>query len=260
MSAFPAELFMPSSPKIISIMLIFLAVPVMAQDQVVVAVINDGPADRLEELHEKFVDELLALTASEFDVQIRYLSGQWSQESIDTVFAEAYADPEVGLVLVTGFIANQIAATKRRFLKPTFLPMIIDTGLLKDEVKIGLSGVANLNYLSVYADFADDLDALARIVPYRNLALFVDAGLSSAIPQLREAAFAASAERGIELLVVPHDGARHDAIALGRHGNVQTNGNNHHLRIGVCDRPDIAGCSGFVRDVVSRFLQIGDGP
>ena len=189
-----------------------MSLPAVAQQQVVVAVVGDGPADRYEEQRQKYVDELLALTAGEFDVQIRHFSGAWSKETIEAALEKTYSDSEIDLVLVTGFVANQIAATRRNFSKPTFLPVIIDTGLLAGDVTVGQSGVRNLNYLTAYADFGEDLDTLLKIVPYRNLVLFVDLGLSSAIPELREASFAASAERGIELTAITHDGIDHQLM------------------------------------------------
>ncbi|MCP4302866.1 MAG: TolC family protein, partial [Gammaproteobacteria bacterium] len=190
----------------------FLTVPVAAQEQVVVAVVGDGPGDRFQELHENYIDELLTLTASEFDVQIRRFSGEWTKESIDAALEKSYADAEVDFVLVNGFVSNQIAATRRAYSKPTFLPQIIDTGLIAGDTAIGHSGVRNLNYLSAYADFADDLETLSKIVTYRNLVLFVDVALASAVPALREAAYAASEARGINLLVVTHDGVEHDLM------------------------------------------------
>jgi len=174
-----------------------------------VAVVSDGSPNRLAGQHQVYVDELLALTESEFDVQIRHFSGKWSKESVDAAIEAAYDAPDVDMVLVTGFVANQIAASKREFSKPTFLPVIVDTGLVAGDATIGKSGVTNLNYLSAYADFAIDLDTLARIIPYRNLALFVDSILASAMPKLRDAAYAASDARGIELLEVHHDGIDH---------------------------------------------------
>lgn len=193
----------------VAFVIVFLSFPVLAQKQVVVAAVGDGPADRRSGAQQKYIDELLVLTGGEFDVQIQHFSGEWSKASIEAAIERAYGDSRVDLVLVTGFVGNQIAATRREFPKPTFLPIILDIRLLTTESPVGKSGVANLNYLSAYADFADDLDTLARIVPYRNLVLFVDAGLSSAIPALRDAAYAASAERGIELLEVTHDGIDH---------------------------------------------------
>jgi outer membrane protein len=192
--------------------LLLWAVPVVAQQQFVVAVVGDGSSSRLVEQERVFIDELLALTASEFDVHIRSVSGGWTRESINAALDEVYADPEVDLVLVTGYISNQFAATKPDFAKPTFLPVILDTALLAGDATSGTSGIANLNYLSAYADFADDLDMLARISEYRNLVLFIDAGLLSAIPELRDAAYAASAARGIDLVAVPHDGIDHQLM------------------------------------------------
>ncbi len=188
------------------------ATPVVAQQQFVVAVITDGPSDRFENEHQKYIDELLALTSSEFDVQIRRRSGDWNRESIILALDQAYADPDVDLVLVSGFIANQIAATRKSYSKPTFLPLIIDTGLIERDEAVGRSGVRNLNYLTAYANFAEDLDTLSRFTPYRDLILFVDAGLLSAIPALRDAALAASAERGINLREVTHDGIDHELM------------------------------------------------
>jgi outer membrane protein TolC len=189
--------------------LMFLAVPVVAQEHVVVAVVGDGPSDRFELQHQIYIDELLALTSSEFDVEIRPFAGEWSNESIDAAISDAYADHEVDLVLVTGFVANQIAAVRPEFPKPTFLPVIIDVGLVASEVSVGRSGKSNLNYLTAYADFAGDLDTLARITPYKNLVLFIDTALSSAVLALRDAAYAASEVRGINLLEVTHDGIDH---------------------------------------------------
>jgi outer membrane protein TolC len=194
---------------LVFVVLELLAAPALAQQQVVVAVVGDGPGDRFQEFHEKYIDELLTLTANEFDVQVKRFSGEWSNESIDAAIEKSYADTDVDLVLITGFVANQIAATRQQYSKPTFLPLILDTQLIAGDATLGQSGVANLNFLSIYADFADDLDTLARIVPYRNLVVMVDASLSSAISELRGRAYASSAERGVELSVVTHDGVNH---------------------------------------------------
>ena len=193
-------------------MMMLFAAPVLAQQQVVVAVVSDGPSDRFVVEHQKYIDELLTLTANEFDVQIRRRSGDWNRESIILALDQTYADPEVDMVLVTGFIANQIAAIRRDYSKPTFLPQIIDTGLIERDEGAGRSGVHNLNYLTAYADFGEDLDTLSRFITYRDLIIFVDAELSSAIQSLQERAYAASAERGINLIPVTHDGIDHDLM------------------------------------------------
>jgi len=189
--------------------LLCFAAPGQAQEKVVVAVVLDGPSARLANQQQLYVDELLVLTSIEFDVEIRNFVGEWTKASTLSTIDAAYADPDVDLVLIIGFVANQLAATRSEFPKPTFLPVILDTGLLKSGAKDGTSGVRNLNYLSAYANFSDDLDTLSRFTPYRSLVLFVDENLSHAIPQLRDAALEVSTARGIDLIEVTHDGLDH---------------------------------------------------
>lgn len=185
---------------------------IFAQQGVTIAVVIDGESDRLQNQQEKYINELKTLTANEFDLTLREFPGDWTATSIQGALDNAYADESVDLVLVTGFVANQIAATRGQFPKATFLPIILDINLVGNPPLNGTSGKPNLNYLSAYADFGTDLDTLREIVPYEKLVLFVDQALSSAIPALRQSAFATSASRGIELIEVTHDGINHKLV------------------------------------------------
>jgi outer membrane protein TolC len=189
--------------------LLVFAAPVEAQQRVVVAVVEDGPSDRLAPQQQTYIEELLALARSDFDVEIRRLSGNWTKASIENAVNAAYTDDEVDQVLVLGFVANQLTATRKTFPKPTFLPLILDTGLLISPPVEGTSGIPGLNYLSAYANFSSDLDTLSRFVTYRKLVLFVDDSIATAIPVLRDAALRTSQAKGIELVMVAHDGVDH---------------------------------------------------
>ncbi len=180
-----------------------------AQQSFTIAVIKDSEDSRLEWQRTALIQELLALTSSEFDVEIKRFVADWSRASIEEVAEAAYADPDVDLVLVTGFIANQVLARRTEFPKPTFLPIVIDTGLFVTPPVDGRSGIPNLNYLATYADFSTDLEELGRMVRYTNVTLLIDQELSQSIPVLRQRAFAAAEERGINLFEVPHDGTDH---------------------------------------------------
>lgn len=182
--------------------------------EVVVAVVVDGPPERLEPQRSLFIEELVVLTEREFDVEIQLFPGDWSRESIEAVIGEAYADPEVDLVLLAGYIANQLAARMESYPKPTFLPLVLDTTpLLRKASDQGVSGVPNLNYLTAYADFVQSLDALARLVPYRNLVVLFDTSLAASIPDLRESAIDVATARGIRIIEVEHDGVDHDLMS-----------------------------------------------
>ncbi|MEM9208205.1 MAG: TolC family protein [Pseudomonadota bacterium] len=184
-----------------------------AQESITVAVISDGPPERPVFQQELYVSELLALTEREFNTSVREFAGNWSRATIEAALDRAYSDPDVGYVLVSGFIANQITALRREFPKPTFLPILLDVNLLAGAADGDRSGIPNLSYLVAYADFTDDLDTLARLTPYDKLALLYDEEVAQAIPELRESAYAAVAERGVELLEVTHNGVDHDLVS-----------------------------------------------
>ena len=192
--------------------LILGATPVAAQQRFDIAVIYDGSEDRLADERRTYIDELLALTEDEFDVRVRVYRGEWTQESIEGAFEAAYADPEIDMLLITGFIAGQLATQRTEYPKPTFLPMILDPGLLPRPPSEGKSGIPNLSYLIIYANFADDLDSISKLVDVDRLALFIDQELFDSIPALRLSALAICEARGIELVEVTHDGVDHALV------------------------------------------------
>ena len=186
--------------------------PAAAQERFDIAVISDGENNRLAVDRRAYVDELLALTENEFDVRIKRFPGGWTQESIEGAFEAAYADPDVDLLLITGFIASQLGTQRREFPKPTFLPLILDPGLLPSPPVDGTSGITNLSYLIVYEAFGEDLDAISELLDVDTIALFIDGELSESIPQLRTAANGVVAERGQTLIEIRHDGTDHALV------------------------------------------------
>ncbi len=184
-----------------------------AQQHIDVALVIDGTPDRLEARNAVYVNELLALTSGEFDVRIREFSGDWSIDSIDQALDRAYADRQIDMVLVLGLTGNQVAAVRGAFPKPTFLPVMLDVGVLPSLAVDGKSGIRNLNYLTLYTDFADDLDTMNRIVSFRNLVLLMAEELRTVIPQLQQEAIEICRERGINLELITHDGVDHNLMA-----------------------------------------------
>ena len=198
--------------RVLILALAFATSLAAAQQRIDVAVISDGPGDRLKLQRQFYLDELLDLTGREFDVQLKTFPGNWTSDSIEAAFEAAYADPDVDMLLITGFIASQIGTQRSDYSKPTFLPLILDPGLLPIGPVDGKSGIPNLSYLIVYANFGEDLDAISQLVDADKIALFIDAELSESIPQLRESANAVVVERGQELIEIRHDGVDHKLV------------------------------------------------
>ena len=199
---------------LIFLLCLFACAAAVAQQNVNVAVIGDGPDDRLQFRSDVYVRELLALTQNEFDVRINRTDGDWTRAGIEANIERAYEDPAIDMLLVTGFISNQVATTRSNFPKPTFLPVLLDTGMLSHPPVDRKSHIENLNYLMVYSDFGHDIDALSKLVRFSNLVLIMDEQLSNSIIELKRSASAQSAEMGISFIEVTHDGINHDLLPL----------------------------------------------
>ena len=190
-----------------------VALPVSAQQQIDIAVVGDGVGDRLKGRDKIYVGELMTLTQDEFDVRIHSYTGNWNHQSIAAVIEDAYANPQIDMVLVTGFISNQVATMRTTYPKPTFLPVLLDTEHLAKQPVDRKSGITNLNYLTVYSDFDQDIDAMGEVVHFEKLVLLMDEEFSASIPELKKAAGALCAERNIDLLEITHDGENHDLMS-----------------------------------------------
>ncbi|MEM7613168.1 MAG: TolC family protein, partial [Pseudomonadota bacterium] len=182
-----------------------------AQDRISVAVVTDGPQFQLDEVYDVFLEELLALTVNEFDVEFTDLAADWSTESVDSALQSAYLDPDIDMVLVLGFAANQLAVSKTQFPKPTFLPLVFNPDLLDAPVAGNGSGRPNLNYLADNVPFRDDMASFQRVTPFEKAVILSDAVIIASIP--RGPSIIRAQGGGVEFSFVGHDGVNHDLLS-----------------------------------------------
>ncbi len=195
------------------VFLLGLSAVSMAAKPVQLAVISDGPSARPNHIDKMLVDELLALTRGEFDLQITRYQGDWTRQGIERAFQDAYANRGIDMVLVTGIVANQIGVARENFVKPTFLPLVLDTDLLDAPGDGRVSGVKNLNYLAGRVAFRQSLASLRRVTPAKRVALLGDQLILESVPRATAHARQMARDAGIELIFIPHDGSDHDLVA-----------------------------------------------
>lgn len=179
-----------------------------------VAIIEDGQSARQIPLAPLFRQELLALTEGEIEVRFKVLYGQWSQDGTLAALHQAYEDPEIDMVLVTGLAANQVVALHRDFAKPTFLPWVFDAELLGlPRAGVG-SGHPNLSYLSDEMDFTDNLENFLDIVPFRRVGLLVDGYILQAASKIADRAAEIAMEHDVRVISIPYEDPEGDLAAL----------------------------------------------
>ncbi|MFK7956686.1 MAG: TolC family protein [Lysobacterales bacterium] len=190
----------------------FFTLPANAQfsQRVGVAVVTDGPAYQLKDVEKVFVDELLALTDGEFTLDFVNLVADWSVDSVNSAMANAYRNPDVDLVLVLGFAANQLVVSRQQFAKPTFLPLVFSPDLLSAPSQQNRSGRKNLNYLADRVPFGQDLASFQRVAPFSKAVLLSDEVLINAVPQAVSLVRRQAPE--VDFTFIGHDGRDHQLL------------------------------------------------
>ena len=183
--------------------------------ETVVAIVYNEPAEENFDgtsLAEVFKEELRALTSGEFDLRFKAFPAQWDTEATTQTLDVAYADSIVDMVLVVGFLGNQIAVSRATFTKPTFLPMVINAELMGAPTDGNRSGKRNLSYLVDSVPFKDNITTFRRLVPFNRLVLLLDsAGLEVLV---RAPALLSQQVPDISVMFIGHDISQGESLAI----------------------------------------------
>ena len=166
-----------------------------------VGIVVDGPWEGNEYVRELTRDEIVALTADEFDVRFPddyYLEGDWTLEgSIDSLGRLLY-DPGVDLVITWGVLSSHAICCMVEISKPVIAPIILDINLQGVPFREGASGVRNLSYVALPDTLADDLLRFREIFPFRKVAILANRAILQAIPDLASRTEMSMAGLGID--------------------------------------------------------------
>ncbi len=153
----------------------------LAASTLQIALIVDGPRQQVRDLSPLFRKELEDLTSGEFDIQFREFSSDWSISGIQDAISRAYADRDIDLVLVIGFASTQVAAFRKHFPKPTFLPLLFNAEFINAPAAGNSSGLSNLNYLVDKIPFSVEVQALQRLLPFDAATIIIDSLIIDAL-------------------------------------------------------------------------------
>ncbi len=154
------------------------AVQETPKPRMTVGIVSDGPSDRHGPLLQLFREEILTLLSDDFDASVptaKFIEADWTLAGVELAVSRLLADDEVDLVLALGVIASHVAAQRADLPKPVVAPIVLDEELQGLPLNEGVSGVRNLNYITLPQTTTPDLQVFSEIVPFRRLAILVNA-------------------------------------------------------------------------------------
>jgi len=196
---------------IILVMVLALPAAVQAARQlpvVNVAIVTDGPSERVASLRALFLEEIRAVNRGEFDIQAPsalQLDADRTRAGVRSALDQVYADPRTDLVITLGVLGSHAAAQRASLPRPTVAPLISNHGLQSIPYQDGASGKRNLSYVSLDVDINRDLTAFREIIPFTRLALLLDGAIAETIPGIHAETTRVAHELGIT--ITPVEGA-----------------------------------------------------
>lgn len=181
-----------------------------------VAIVTDGPSERVSSLRVLFLEEMRTVNRGEFDIQAPadlQLEADRTLAGVDAALDKVLADPRTDLVVTLGVLGSHVAAQRDNLPKPTIAPLISGHRLQKIAFKDGSSGKQNLSYVSLDVDIQRDLTAFREIAPFTRLALLLDGAISDSIPGIYDEVIRVSREMGIKITLLSGEEAAAPILA-----------------------------------------------
>jgi outer membrane protein TolC len=183
------------------------AVTTLAAPPVVrIALVSDGPSERLDQTQQILVKEVLDLTRGQFDVRIAEFSayaGDWTVAGVRRALERALAARDVEIVLATGFVSSAELGRLERFPKPCLGLFVIDAELQGFPLREGRSDVKGFSYLTRPSVVERDLEVFRDLVSFTRLAILYNALIDEVVPELRGRVEERSRAAGVEAVPVP---------------------------------------------------------
>jgi outer membrane protein len=180
------------------------AAPLSAQTKPArVALILDQPGPRFDPLVEATRKEVQGFFRPG---EIEFLpprTGEGTAASVAALLDAAQKDRSVSVVIALGAVGSHVLARSGPPARPSIALSVIDASWQKIPNENGTSGVRRLTYVDQSYPVERTLVDFHRLIPFRKLAIVLDAGLLAAIPELRPSAAAMVRAMGSEAEVVP---------------------------------------------------------
>ncbi|MDY6838209.1 MAG: TolC family protein [Thermodesulfobacteriota bacterium] len=152
-----------------------------------IGIVKDGPVIRFPDHLETVKQEILALTANQFDVRFpadKTIVADWTMPGIIVAVNQLLIDPDVGLVITVGFRASDHVCSLRELKKPVIAASVVNAEMQQLPRKGSASGVRNLTYISPQRKPGSSLWAFQEIVPFNHLAVLADGLFVETFPKL----------------------------------------------------------------------------
>jgi outer membrane protein TolC/ABC-type uncharacterized transport system substrate-binding protein len=190
--------------------------PAAEPPRVRIGIVVDGPWAGNQGVRELTSQEVRALTEGDFEVEFpdqAYRVGDWTYETAKQSIDQLLEDPAVDLVIAWGVLASHAACCYVNLPKPIVAPVVLNPELQGLPYDNGVSGLANLSYVSLEEKIGRDFEVFREIVPLEKIAFLGNRAFVEAIPELPMRTLQLTAELGYSVEFIHVGSSVDEALA-----------------------------------------------
>ena len=177
-----------------------------------VAVVLDQTMPGVRPLVDAFEKEVRGFFRPGEMILLPAQAGDGTTAGVRTVLERAMNDPSVAVVVTLGGIGSHLLARSRPT-KPSIAAVVIDAAWQGIPERDDASGVPNLTYVEQSYPVGQSIADFHRLIPFKRLAVLLEAGVLDAIPQLETGAAGLVRAAGAEASIVPAKGKPAEILA-----------------------------------------------
>ena len=180
-----------------------------------IGIVTDGPLEMKPGIVSTFKNEISQMAETEIAVSFpnsMTIEADSTSEGVRKAIDSLLENAECDLVLALGMIGSTELLSRKEFKKPVVAPFIIDSYLQEAPKNDGTSGIPNLFYIDLDMSVDDSVIAFRKIVPFKQLALFIDERDINGVPAIAKLASYLANEHSITVHLIPTQTSAMDAV------------------------------------------------
>ena len=181
-----------------------------------IGIVTDGTTDADQNTIALFKREIETLAEEEFKVNFpksMVLSGKDTVQGVDRALDRLLANPDTDLILTLGSVSSSEVLRRKNLIKPVVAPFVVDSVLEQLPREQDTSGMTNLTYIDSMFHMDTELMNLAKIVPFKDLVVFVDQRELNGIPEISKRVRTLANEHTMTVTALPVNTSAAAALA-----------------------------------------------
>lgn len=152
-----------------------------------IAYLYDGDSIQYVRYFEQIRKEIKTLSQNRLDVEmLEAVNGHWDPAEIAGQLISFYADPDIDLIIVSGYLTVLEVQKNLPPQKPVIIADFIDAEVIGLPNKEGKSGVPNLSYIDRKVDRGEDIQAFKRVASFDQVDVMIDPAYQDIANRLKD--------------------------------------------------------------------------